>query len=96
MLLRFANSFVNSGAAMSEVAASSGAQNDFVRLVRDYLQAKRAAGASPRTVGHYREVSNTWVGPFHDSLAAKCSAMGVPANFSPNRREKSSSELRGR
>jgi hypothetical protein len=30
------------------------------------------------------------------SLAAKCSAMGVPANFSRSRRAKSSSEVRGR
>jgi integrase/recombinase XerD len=64
MLLRFANSFVNSGAAMSEVAASGGAQHDFVRLVRDYLQEKRAAGASPRTVGHYREVLEQVLIPF--------------------------------
>jgi hypothetical protein len=33
---------------------------------------------------------------FQDSLAAKCSAIGVPANLSPSKREKSSSELRGR
>ena len=35
-------------------------------------------------------------GQFQDSLAEKCSAIGVPANFSPSRREKSNSELRGR
>jgi len=31
-----------------------------------------------------------------DSLVRKYSAKGVPANFSPSRRDKSSSELRGR
>lgn len=33
---------------------------------------------------------------FQDSLAAKCSAMGVPANFSANRRAKYTTVLRGR
>jgi hypothetical protein len=34
--------------------------------------------------------------PPQDSLAAKCSPYGVSASFSPTRRERSSSELRGR
>jgi hypothetical protein len=38
----------------------------------------------------------SWVGPFQDSLAAKCLAMGVPANFSASRRAKKTRELRGR
>src|SRR5258705_8185765 len=42
----------------------------------------------------------SWPSPYfdwlEDSLAAKCSAMGVPANFSRSRREKSSRELSGR
>ena len=33
---------------------------------------------------------------FQDSLAANCSSYGVPANFLRSRRDKSSSELRGR
>jgi integrase len=49
---------------MSEVAATVGTQNGFARLVRDYLQEKRAAGASPRTVGHYREVLEQVLIPF--------------------------------
>jgi len=43
---------------------SAGAQNDFAHLVHDYLQEKRAAGASPRTVGHYREVLEHVLIPF--------------------------------
>ena len=31
-----------------------------------------------------------------DALVRKCSAMGVPANFSPSRRAKSNSDVRGR
>jgi len=33
---------------------------------------------------------------FDDSLAAKCSAIGVPANFSASKRAKSNSDVRGR
>jgi integrase len=36
----------------------------FARLVDDYVQEKRAAGASPRTVGHYREVLERVLIPF--------------------------------
>ena len=49
---------------MSKVPASARAQNDFARLLLDYLQEKRAAGASPRTVGHYREVLDQVLIPF--------------------------------
>jgi integrase len=36
----------------------------FLRLVNDYLQEKRAAGVSPRTVNHYREVLTKVLLPF--------------------------------
>jgi len=49
---------------MSRVTATVGAQDGFARLVRDYLQEKRAAGASPRTVGHYREVLDQVLVPY--------------------------------
>jgi integrase/recombinase XerD len=39
-------------------------QDGFGRLIRDYLQEKRAAGASPRTIGHYREVLEEVLVPF--------------------------------
>ena len=42
----------------------------------------------PSRADHFRQ--------FQDSLAEKCSAIGVPANFSLSRREKNNSELRGR
>jgi uncharacterized membrane protein len=35
-------------------------------------------------------------GQLDDSLAAKCSAMGLPANFSRSKREKSKSDRSGR
>ena len=50
----------------------------------------------PQFHGGQLATGGSWVRPFQDSLARKCSPMGVPANFSPSRREKSSSELRGR
>src|SRR5258706_2610116 len=53
--------------------------------------AGRPLGASTREYGHLLVFSH-----LEDSLAAKCSAMGVPANFSRSRREKSSRELSGR
>ena len=37
-----------------------------------------------------------WLATPFSSPARKCSPMGVPANFSPSRRDKSSSELSGR
>ena len=43
-----------------------------------------------------RRDSTPCFGQLEDSLAAKCSAIGVPANFSPSRRAKSNTELRGR
>jgi len=36
----------------------------FAQLIHDYLQEKRAAGASPRTVGHYKEVLEEVLVPF--------------------------------
>jgi hypothetical protein len=39
-------------------------QETFVRLIDDYLQEKRADGASPRTVGHYKAVLEEVLLPF--------------------------------
>lgn len=51
------------------------------------------------TLGEVRATAGTgyWsrVRPYQGSLAAKCLARVVPASFSPTRRDKSSSELRG-
>ncbi len=57
---------------MSAVAASRQGQEAFVRLIEDYLQEKRAEGASPRTVGHYKEV-------LEDVLLPFCTDVGVHA-----------------
>ncbi len=57
---------------MSAVAASRESQEPFVRLIEDYLQEKRAEGASPRTVSHYKEV-------LEDVLLPFCTEVGVHA-----------------
>jgi integrase len=41
---------------MASRATSKQGQETFARLIDDYLQEKRADGASPRTVGHYQAV----------------------------------------
>ena len=48
-------------AAKSKPSRQSDALN---RLLQDYLQDKRAAGASPRTVNHYKEVLEQVLLPF--------------------------------
>ena len=57
-----------SRSAVSVVREADG----FARLIHDYLQEKRAAGASPRTVGHYKEVLEEVLVPF-------CSREGLHA-----------------
>ncbi len=49
---------------MSALVASHQGQEAFVCLIDDYLQEKRADGASPRTVGHYKEVLEEVLLPF--------------------------------
>ncbi len=49
---------------MSAVTPYHQGQDVFVRLIDDYLQEKRADGASPRTVGHYKEVLEEVLLPF--------------------------------
>lgn len=46
--------------------------------------------------GRFDEASVSSYFGFEGSPAAKCSAIGVPANFSRNMREKNRSELSGR
>jgi uncharacterized protein len=66
---------------------------DFNDLAGDTLSAvrllKNHARIDPKKIGIYGH-------HLEDSLAAKCSAIGVPANFSRSSREKNSSELSGR
>jgi integrase len=50
--------------AMAAPATSQQGQETFVRLIDDYLQEKRADGASPRTVGHYKAVLEEVLLPF--------------------------------
>jgi integrase len=50
--------------ATAAPAASRQGQEAFTRLIGDYLQEKRARGASPRTVGHYKEVLTEVLLPF--------------------------------
>jgi hypothetical protein len=50
----------------------------FARLVDDDVQEKRAAGASPRTVGHYREVLERVLIPFCAERQIK-----TPAELTP-------------
>jgi integrase/recombinase XerC len=49
---------------MARSALQVKGQEGFARLIRDYLQEKRAAGASPRTVTHYQEVLEEVLLPF--------------------------------
>jgi integrase/recombinase XerC/integrase/recombinase XerD len=49
---------------MAAPAASQQGQETFVRLIDDYLQEKRADGASPRTVAHYKAVLEEVLLPF--------------------------------
>jgi integrase/recombinase XerC/integrase/recombinase XerD len=48
----------------SAVSVVQAEPDGFARLIHDYLQEKRAAGASPRTVGHYKEVLEQVLVPF--------------------------------
>jgi len=48
----------------------------------------------PRCVVH--DAGRSHLATVQGSLARKCLARGVPANFSPSKREMSSTELRGR
>jgi integrase len=57
---------------MSALPASQQDQEAFVRLIGDYLQEKRAEGASPRTVLHYKEVLEQVLLPY-------CKDAGVQA-----------------
>src|SRR5215472_1333168 len=50
--------------AMAAPTTSQQGQEAFVRLIDDYLQEKRADGASPRTVGHYKAVLEEVLLPF--------------------------------
>lgn len=49
---------------VSALATSRQGQEAFVRLIDDYLQEKRADAASPRTVGHYKQVLEEVLLPF--------------------------------
>jgi integrase len=50
--------------AMPASSAARPGLEAFGRLIEDYLQEKRAAGTSPRTVGHYKEVLEEVLLPF--------------------------------
>jgi len=65
--------------------AASDQASRFVFTLMGERRPGRADGPAPR-----------WLGPFQDSPATKYLAYGVPASFSPTKRDKSSSELRGR
>ncbi len=57
---------------MPALVASDRGHEAFARLIGDYLQEKRADGASPRTVGHYKAV-------LEDVLLPFCEEAGIEA-----------------